>query len=344
MSTHPPPHSVRPGSHAEPPLPVLPVEPDPPAPPPPPELEVEPVCEPEEVVLLEVVEEVELSSPPHAGGNARMQIGTNQHRTVMGKPPRSRSRYFFGRHTSAAPGNSPRNEVWYATGMKRTIVVCGHGPGISDAVARRFGREGFAVALLARNAERLSAAAASLSSAGVTAKAFPCDLANLAATRAAIREAAAALGPVAAVHYNAYGGGAGDLTTARPDELRAAFDIAVTGLVSAVQEALADLRAQKGAVLVTGGGFAFYDPNIDAMATQFGAMGLAIGKAAQHKAVGLLRAKLAPEGVYVGEVVVLGMVKGTAFDNGQATLEASDIADRFWELHQRRAEGSVNFP
>ncbi|HNN96996.1 MAG TPA: short-chain dehydrogenase, partial [Pseudomonadota bacterium] len=33
--------------------------------------------------------------------------------------------------------------------MQRTIVVAGHGPGISDAVARRFGREGFSVAIVA---------------------------------------------------------------------------------------------------------------------------------------------------------------------------------------------------
>ena len=69
---------------------------------------------------------------------------------------------------------------------------------------------------------------------------------------------------------------------------------------------------------------------------------LAIGKAAQHKTVGLLHQKLAPSGVYVGEVVVLGMVKGTAFDSGSATLEASAIADRFWELHQNRTPASVN--
>ena len=43
------------------------------------------------------------------------------------------------------------------------------------------------------------------------------------------------------------------------------------------------------------------------------------------------------------EVVVLGMVKGTAFDHGNATLEASSIADKFWELNQNRTETSVNF-
>jgi hypothetical protein len=101
------------------------------------------------------------------------------------------------------------------------------------------------------------------------------------------------------------------------------------------------LKAQKGALLVTGGGFAFYDPTVDAAATQFGAAGLAIGKAAQHKTVGLLSKALQSEGVYVGEVVVTGLVKGTAFDSGNATLEASAIAERFWQLYQARDVATV---
>ncbi|MBN1205066.1 MAG: SDR family NAD(P)-dependent oxidoreductase [Myxococcaceae bacterium] len=226
--------------------------------------------------------------------------------------------------------------------MKRTIIVCGHGPGISDAVARRFGKEGFAVALVSRNAERLTAAAAALTSAGITAKAFPCNLGDPTAVRSLIREVRASLGPITALHWNAYTHGAGDLTTAPVEELHAPVDVAVLGLVAGVQEALPDLKQQKGAVLVTGGGLCFYDPKIDAMAVQWGAMGLAIAKAAQHKAVGLLHQKLAGDGVYVGEVVVLGSVKGTAFDNGQATLEPSAIAEKFWELFERRAEASVN--
>jgi NADP-dependent 3-hydroxy acid dehydrogenase YdfG len=227
--------------------------------------------------------------------------------------------------------------------MKRTILVCGHGPGISDAVARKFGREGLAVALVARNAERLRGAVAALASSGVTAQAFPCDLGDTDAVRTLVRDARAALGPIGVVHWNAYTGGAGDLTTAPTDELRKVLDVSVHGMLAAVQESLPDLKEEKGAVLVTGGGLAFYDPNVDAMAVGWGAMGLAIGKAAQHKAVGLLHAKLAGEGVYVGEVVVMGMVKGTAFDHGNATLEPSAIADKFWSLYQSRGECSANF-
>ena len=226
--------------------------------------------------------------------------------------------------------------------MKRAIVVCGHGPGISDAVARRFGREGHPVAIVARNAERLAAAAEALAAVGVKAAAFPCDLDKPDAVRKLIGDVRDALGPIGVVHWNAYAGGAGDLTTAKPDELRAVFDVTVQGLVAAVQAALPDLKAEQGAVLVTGGGFAFYDPSIDAAATQWGAMGLAVGKAAQHKTVGLLHQKLKSDGVYVGEVVVLGIVKGTPFDAGNATLEPGAIAEKFWDLYQHRVETSVN--
>src|SRR4051794_14409505 len=98
--------------------------------------------------------------------------------------------------------------------MKPTIIVCGHGPGISNAVAHRFGREGLAVALVARNAARVTAAAEALTGAGITAKGFAADLGDPEAVRALIGDVRAALGPVAVLHWNVYTGGTGDLTTA----------------------------------------------------------------------------------------------------------------------------------
>ena len=225
--------------------------------------------------------------------------------------------------------------------MGKTIVICGHGPGISDAVARKFGKEGFSVALVARSVDKLDSALKVLSAAGVRAAAFTTDLGDPVAVKAMIGKVRESLGPITVIHYNAYAGGAGDLTTSDAAELRTSFDVSVTGLVSAVQSSLSDLVAEKGAVLVTGGGFAFYDSKIDAMATQWNAMGLAVAKAAQHKTVGLLSAKLSPQGVYVGEVVVLGAVKGTAFDSGHANLDANDIATKFWDLFVARKELSA---
>ncbi len=225
--------------------------------------------------------------------------------------------------------------------MARTIIVCGHGPGISNSVALKFGQEGFSVAIVARNAERLSASAAALGQAGVTCKAFPCDLGDPEAVRGMVREVASSLGPVNVLHWNAYGHGAGDLTTATREELQAVFDVSIHGMIAAVQESLADLKSQQGAVLVTGGGLAFYDSNVEKMAVSWGAMGLALAKAAQHKTAGLLHQKLAGEGVYVGEVVVTGVVKGTAFDSGGGTIEPSAVANKFWEMYQNRGPVSA---
>jgi NAD(P)-dependent dehydrogenase (short-subunit alcohol dehydrogenase family) len=229
--------------------------------------------------------------------------------------------------------------------MAGTILIAGHGPGISDAVARRFGKAGYSVALVARDAQRLASAAAALELDGITAQAFPCDVSDPNAVRRLVRDVRGALGPIAVLHWNAYAGLAGDLTTASSDDLRKVLDVAIVSPVAAAQEALADLEAQKGAILITGGGFATYDPNVDAAIVKFGAMALGVSKAAQHKLAGILHEKLGPRGVFVGEVMVLGAVKGTAFDGGQpGTLDPHAIAEAFFQLCSKRDSITVRFP
>lgn len=224
--------------------------------------------------------------------------------------------------------------------MAKTIIVGGFGPGISNAVAEKFGTQGFAVALVARNAERLAEGVKALTAKGIKAAAFSADLGAPAAVKTMIGQVRETLGPISALHWNAYGGAAaGDLLTADVPAVNNVFDVAVIGLLTAVQESLADLKQAKGAVLVTNGGLLFNDPNIDDAAAKRGLMGLALGNAAKHKLVGLLSQRLKADNVYVGEVIVTGTVKGTAFDNGSnATLEAPAIAQKFWDLYTSRTE------
>jgi NADP-dependent 3-hydroxy acid dehydrogenase YdfG len=221
--------------------------------------------------------------------------------------------------------------------MPNTIVVCGYGPGISAAVARKFGAQGYQVALVGRTAARVEAGAASLREAGVQAKAFTCDLGDPAAVTQMLDAVREQLGPVHTLYWNAYGNGAGDLLTCDPTELRAVFDVAVVGLVAAVQRSLADLKANKGAVLITGGGFAYYEDGPTKMANEYNLMGTALGKAAQHKATVSLHHKLADTGVFVGELVVLGLVKGTAL-SADYGMDADLVADAAWKLAQERNE------
>jgi short-subunit dehydrogenase len=224
--------------------------------------------------------------------------------------------------------------------MGKTILVVGFGPGISTAVAEKFGSSGFSVALVGRNEERLAAGVNALKAKAIEAAAFPADAGEPASIRAAVGKARAALGPITVLHWNASGGAqAGDLVAADAAAVRGVFDAAVVGLVTAVQEALPDLKASKeGAVLVTNGAFGELSPQMDEYAVGSKAMGIALANAAKHKLVGLLAQRLKGDGVYVGEVVVAGNVKGTAWDRGQAKLEGATIANKFWELYQARGE------
>jgi NAD(P)-dependent dehydrogenase (short-subunit alcohol dehydrogenase family) len=226
--------------------------------------------------------------------------------------------------------------------VNKVLVVVGYGPGISDAVARKFGTEGFAVALVSRNRERLDAGVASLRAEGIEAAAFTADAGDPESIARALNEVRTQLGSITVIKWTAYGTGAGDVTTAGADELRAIFDVPVVGLASAVQAALPDLRqSPDAAVLVTNGGLGLFDPAADQMGVEWNAMGLSIANAAKHKLVRMLAHKLKLEGIFVGEVVVLGTIRGTAFDSGNATLDAAEIADEFWKLYVARDRNLV---
>lgn len=226
--------------------------------------------------------------------------------------------------------------------MEKTIAVCGYGSGISAAVAEKFGKAGFTVALVARSAERLTAGVQKLSAKGIKAAAFPTDLSDESQVKKLVADVRAKFGRITVLHWNAYSTGAGDLLTADASAIRKAFEVPVTGLVVALQAALADLEAQPdSALLVTNGGLGLSDPAVDAMAVAWNVMDLAVVNAAKHKLMRLLSHKLKTKNVYAGEVLVLSPVKGTAWDSGSATLEASSVADKFWEIYEKREESSV---
>jgi hypothetical protein len=125
--------------------------------------------------------------------------------------------------------------------------------------------------------------------------------------------------------------------------VKAVFDVAIAGLLAAVQEALPDLRtAGNGAILVTNGALGDLDPAVDRAAIAVSAEGIGIGNAAKAKLVGLLAARLQNEGVYVGEVTIAGVVKGTrAVIAGVPMIEGAAVAEAFWDLYRNRRDTRV---
>jgi NADP-dependent 3-hydroxy acid dehydrogenase YdfG len=222
--------------------------------------------------------------------------------------------------------------------MSKTILIVGFGPGTATAVAEKFGGEGFSVALIGRNEERLAAGVTALKARGISAFAFPGDASDAASIRSAIRSARSQLGSITVMQWSAFGGAdVGDLLAADPAALRRVFDVAVFGLLAATEEALPDLKSSGGALLVQNGAFGEVSLEVDEYVTNAHVMGIALANAAKNKLVGLLAQRLKGDGVYVGEVMVYGAIKGTASGNGNA-IAPSVIAEKYWELYRSRSE------
>ena len=99
--------------------------------------------------------------------------------------------------------------------MSKTIVIVGFGSGISAGVAEKFGAEGFAVAIVARNQALSPPASGAYGKGSPRPLSRPTRRSGLGSRRH--RRVRAKLGPVTVIHWNAFGGAeAGDLLTADP--------------------------------------------------------------------------------------------------------------------------------
>ena len=197
----------------------------------------------------------------------------------------------------------------------RHVVVLGAGPGLGLAVAHRFGREGFAVTLVARRDADLAALARELRDADVEVDTVATDVADPHGFRTAL-EALAARSAPGVVVYNAAVTAPDDLLTSDVDHLLATYAVDVVGAVTAVAVFTPAMRrAGRGTFLATGG-----RPSPD-HAT------LSLGKAGLRVAVSLLHDELAAAGVQVGVVTI-----GGAISPGGA-LDPARIAETFWARH-----------
>lgn len=172
-------------------------------------------------------------------------------------------------------------------------LVTGVGPGTGAAVARHFAKEGYAVAALARNAERLEAL--SLESPGVHA--FPCDVSSADALARTCEDLAAQLGPPTVVVHNAVGAGWGNFLDIDPGLLERNFQVNVMALLHLARLTVpAMVQAGGGAIIATGNTSAWRGKGFFA--------GFAPTKAAQRILMESIAREIGPQGVHAAYVAI----------------------------------------
>lgn len=207
-----------------------------------------------------------------------------------------------------------------------TIAVIGAGPGLGAAVARRFGREGFGIALVSRNQERVDALAAELTGAGLTARGFAADVRDPKALAAVLDAVPEALGPIEVLQYSPipHPDFMRPVLETRPDDLVGPIEFSLYGPVAAVRQVLPGMRSLgRGTVLFVNGGSAVI-PHAERAGTS-------IAFAAESAYGHLLHDTLGPDGIHVGQLIIPG-----AISPGHPRKDPGALAETLWGMHRDR--------
>lgn len=144
-----------------------------------------------------------------------------------------------------------------------TIAIVGAGPGLGAAVARKFGREGFAVALIARNRTKLEALEKDLAADGVTARGYVADVRDRDALARALERAAEDLGPIEAIQFSPVPGAdfLKPVLETTVEDLRAAVELSILGFSAAVGQVLPGMMERGAGTILLINGASAATPN-----------------------------------------------------------------------------------
>ncbi len=233
----------------------------------------------------------------------------------------------------------------------KSIAVFGAGPGLGQAVARRYAREGYTIILVARRPEPLNLLAKELIHTGATAHVITADLSHTDATHRLAEQIRARVGNLDAFYYaptpNTGFVSAANLT---PQHAQSFMPLIFYTLLALVQEFLPHMLEQgDGAILTAQGGSTVRGlPNMS---------GPSPAQAAQRNYLQALHAEVAEKGVYVGMLYIGAAIENSAFHSEMerakaagepvwemSTVDPAHLADLLWTMHSTKGKPEVIYP
>lgn len=209
-----------------------------------------------------------------------------------------------------------------------TLAIIGAGTGLGAAVARRFGQEGFSVALISRNQGRLDALAAELEKDGVQAVGFTADVRDATSVARALEKATEALGPIEVLQYSPLPQKdfMRPVLETTPADLVGPVEFSIYGPVAAVHQVLPGMRSlgeNRGTILFVNGG--------SAVKPGRNVTGTSIAFAGQAAYAQLLNEVLGEEGIQVSQLII-----GGGIIPGDPQKDPDVLAGLLWDLHAKR--------
>jgi len=217
--------------------------------------------------------------------------------------------------------------------MTKTLLVAGAGQGLGKAMAKRFAREGYAVALAARNEERLSSLASELD-----ASAFPADLTSESEVANLFKQVEARLGTIEAVAFIAATRVQGPFAELSAADFENVWrQSCLSGFLVGREAARTMLPRARGSVIFTGAsGSTRGRAHFAAFAAAKGGL--------RFMAQSMAR-ELGPKGIHVATVLIDGAIASERMwrDHrdrmeklgADGALQPEAIAETYWQIHNQ---------
>jgi NADP-dependent 3-hydroxy acid dehydrogenase YdfG len=182
---------------------------------------------------------------------------------------------------------------WQEGKMNDVVLVTGVGPGTGKAIVERFAASGYAVAMLARSAQRLN----DIAQTTPNTHPFVCDVTDPDRLSAVLEEIRQQLAAPKIVVHNAVGAERGTYLDVDAEKMRAAFEINTMALLSLAKQLVPDMQASGGGALIATG-------NTSAYRGKARFAGFAPTKAAQRILLESIAREAGPKGVHVAYVAI----------------------------------------
>ena len=220
----------------------------------------------------------------------------------------------------------------------QVAVIAGVGPGLGQALARRFARAGFETVIAARSKDKLDKIAGDIGDVGGAIHVVPADLTDVDAV-VKLFDAAAEIGPLGAVVFNAGNMHSGPILEIDPKDFESVWRVACYAGFLVGQEAGRRMVPNKaGTLLFTG-----------ATASMRGGapfVTFASAKAGLRSVAQSMARSLGPDGIHVAHVVIDGVIDTASIrakmpdlskrlDASNGFMKPDKIADVYYALHEQ---------
>jgi len=218
--------------------------------------------------------------------------------------------------------------------VSKTLVIVGAGPGLGLSLARRFGREGFRVALIARRRESVDHMIEALAGDGIESAGFIADIGNEAALNHAFTDIRKRFGRIDVLQFSPTPSPEGNAEKYSPVALdrptmERLSQVQILGAVSSVQAVLPEmLERGQGTIFITTTGSAFH---IMPVYTPVGVVMAGLRNYAL-----CLHQVLSEKGVYAATVCI-----GVLIRPGDPLGDPDRLADRYFEMYTHGTEAEL---